>query len=432
MNIAVIGSGYVGLATGACFAEFGVKVVCVDNDEKKIKLLKKGKAPFFEPGLDEMMARNMKAKRLSFTGDLSKAVKDALVIFIAVGTPPKGDGSPDMSFVEGVAKEIGESLNGYKVIVTKSTVPVGTSKRIGKIIEEKCRRRGVEYNFDVASNPEFLREGAAIEDFMRPNRVVIGASSSQAVGIMRDLYRPLYLIETPIVVTDVKTAELIKYAANGFLSTKISFINEIANLCEVVGADVQTVAKAIGLDQRIGPKFLHAGPGYGGSCFPKDTRALLRIGEENKVDLSVVKAASTANETQKEKAAEKILSALEIPKGEIVCVLGLSFKPNTSDIRDSPALFIIGKLLGAGVRVRTYDPVVKIKGKTFLCAKDAYDAAKGAAAVVIATEWSQFRNLDLEKLKKQMKGNLFFDLRNIYDPGKVREAGFQYFSTGRK
>ncbi len=432
MNISVIGSGYVGLITGACFAEFGLNVTCVDNDVKKIKSLKKGLVPFYEPGLEEIMQRNIKADRLHFTSDIAEAVDSSLVIFIAVGTPPRGDGSAEMKYVEEVAKEIARNIKSYKVIVTKSTVPVGTGEKVRKIISKNLKEN---IDFDVVSNPEFLREGAGIEDFMRPNRIVIGTSSDQATAIMKDLYRPLYLIETPIVITDVKTAELIKYASNAFLATKISFINELANLCEIVGANVQTVAKGMGLDRRIGPKFLHAGPGYGGSCFPKDTLALLQIGKEHNVNLGIISATIKANEVQKEKAANTIIAALEKPKGKTVCILGLSFKPNTNDLRDAPALYIINKLLKEGSRIRAYDPVAMEDAKTFLTkvtyCKDAYDAAKGADAIVIVTEWNQFRNLDLSKLKKLVKGKFFFDLRNIYEPDRLIKMGFNYYSTGR-
>jgi UDPglucose 6-dehydrogenase len=432
MNIAVIGSGYVGLITGACFAEFGIHVTCVDNDEKKIKSMKKGVVPFYEPGLEELMQNNIKAKRLNFTTDIASAVDSSLVIFIAVGTPPRGDGTAEMKYVEGVAREIARHIKSYKVIVTKSTVPVGTGEKIRKIISEHLKEN---IDFDVVSNPEFLREGAGIEDFMRPNRVVIGASSDQAVAIMKDLYSPLYLIEAPIIITDVKTAELIKYSSNAFLATKISYINEIANLCEKVGANIQTVAKAMGLERRIGSKFLHAGPGYGGSCFPKDTLALLQIGKENSVDLGVIEATVKANSFQKEKEAKKVISTIGKIKGKTVCVLGLSFKPNTNDIRDAPSIYIINKLLKAGAKVRAYDPVAvpdakEILPKVTYC-KDSYDAAKGANAVVIVTEWNQFRNLDLNKLKEIMKERYFFDLRNVYEPKRLIDMEFNYYSVGR-
>jgi UDPglucose 6-dehydrogenase len=432
MNIAVIGSGYVGLITGACFAEFGLNVTCVDNDEKKIKTLKKAQVPFYEPGLENLLQKNIKAKRMHFTSNLAEAVTSSLVIFIAVGTPPKDDGSAEMKFVEGVAKEIAENTKSYKVIVTKSTVPVGTGEVISKIMKKHLKEK---IDFDIVSNPEFLREGAGIEDFMRPNRVVIGTTSAQATAIMKDLYSPLYLIEAPIVITDVKTAELIKYASNAFLATKISFINEVANLCESVGADVQTVSKGMGLDRRIGSKFLHAGPGYGGSCFPKDTQALSKIGKENKVTLGVIDATIRANDFQKERTADRILKILGKVKGKTVAILGLSFKPNTDDMRDAPSLLIIKKLLKAGAKVKAIDPVAIKEAKKLLpkvtFTDDVYAAVKGAEAVIIVTEWNEFRNLDLDKIKKLAKGKFFFDLRNIYDPEKLTRMGFKYHCIGR-
>jgi len=432
MNIAVIGSGYVGLITGACFAEFGLNVTCVDNDEKKIKTLQKGQVPFYEPGLENLLQKNIKAKRMHFTSNLAEAVESSLVIFIAVGTPPKTDGSAEMKFVEGVAKEIAENTKSYKVIVTKSTVPVGTGEVISRIMKKHLKEK---IDFDIVSNPEFLREGAGIEDFMRPNRVVIGTSSAQATAIMKDLYSPLYLIEAPIVITDVKTAELIKYASNAFLATKISFINEIANLCESVGADVQTVSKGMGLDRRIGSKFLHAGPGYGGSCFPKDTQALSKIGKENKVTLGVIDATIRANDFQKERTADNILKILGKVKGKTVALLGLSFKPNTDDMRDAPSLLIIKKLLKAGAKVKAIDPVAMKEAKKLLpkvtFTDDVYAAVKGVEAVIIVTEWNEFRNLDLNKIKKLTKGNYFFDLRNIYAPDKLTKMGFKYHCIGR-
>jgi UDPglucose 6-dehydrogenase len=432
MNISVIGTGYVGLVTGICFAEFGLNVTCVDNDEKKIKLLKKGIVPFYEPGAEELLQNNIKAGRIRFTTNIAEAVESSLVIFIAVGTPPRGDGSADLKHVETVAKEIAGHIKSYKVIVTKSTVPVGTGEKLRQIISKNLRE---SIDFDIVSNPEFLREGAAIEDFIRPNRVVIGASSAQAIAILKDLYRPLYLIETPFVITGVKTAELIKYASNAFLATKISFINEIANLCEKVGADVQVVAKAMGLDHRIGPKFLHAGPGYGGSCFPKDTHALLQIARSGKIEMGIIKAAIKANENQKELAVKKIKAAMRSVKGKTICVLGLSFKPNTNDLRDAPSLYIISRLLKAGAKIKTFDPVAmkdaeKIFPNIIYC-KDSYSAVKGADAVVIVTEWNQFRNLDFSRIKNLTKGKFFFDLRNIYESDKLRELGFKYYSVGR-
>jgi len=433
MHIAVIGSGYVGLVTGACFAEFGVTVTCVDNDAGKIERLNQYKIPFYEPGLEDLVRRNAEQGRLFFTTDLGAAVSEALVVFIAVGTPPQEDGSADLSYVEGVAREIAKHLTSYKVIVTKSTVPVGTGERVRSLIEAE-RKEGVD--FDIVSNPEFLREGAAIEDFMRPNRVIIGARSQQAVAIMKDLYRPLYLIETPFVITNVETAELIKYAANSFLAVKISFINEMSRLCEQVGADVNVVAKGMGLDGRIGAKFLHAGAGFGGSCFPKDTRAMLKIAADHGVPFEIVRAAISANERQVARNAERILAVMGADlKNMSIAVLGLSFKPNTDDIREAPALRLIGQLQAAGAAIRAYDPVAMDNARNALpevqFCRDAYDACQGADAVVIMTEWNQFRNLDLARIKKSMRSAFFFDFRNVYDPAKVRAEGFEYRSIGR-
>ncbi len=433
MHIGVIGTGYVGLVTGACFAEFGVAVTCIDKDEKKIKALKKGDIPFYEPGLEDLVKKNVKNGRLRFSTRIQDAVDSSLVIFIAVGTPPRGDGSADMRYVEAVAEEIAQNIRGYKVIVTKSTVPVGTGARLRKIISRKLKE---QMDFDIVSNPEFLREGSAIEDFMRPNRVIIGASSQQAVAIMKDLYGPLYLIETPFVITNIETAELIKYASNSFLAVKISFINEMAGLCDRVGADVHMVAKGMGLDHRIGSKFLHPGPGYGGSCFPKDTRALLTIAKNHDAEVGVVRAAVEANERQKQAAVEKIRSGMGDLKAKTVAVLGLSFKPNTNDMREAPAIYIIEHLLKAKAKVKAFDPIAMedakaIFGTTIRYAKTPYDCMKGADAVVIVTEWNEFRNLELMKIKALLKTPYFFDLRNIYEPGKMKKLGFKYFCVGR-
>ena len=432
MHISVIGSGYVGLVTGACFAEFGVNVTCMDSDSRRIEKLEKGEVPFYEPGLAELVAKGFKADRLSFTTDIAKAVEKALVIFIAVGTPPRGDGSADLSYVEEVGKGIARHMTGYKVIVTKSTVPVGTGATLRKVITSAQTNT---FRFDMVSNPEFLREGSAIEDFMRPNRVVIGADSDQAIAIMKDLYRPLYLIETPIVVTDVPTAELIKYASNAFLATKISFINEIANLCEKVGANVQMVAKGMGLDHRIGAKFLHAGPGFGGSCFPKDLAALIQTGERHGYPMQIASAASRVNDNQRGRMIEKIREALGEVKGKTVAMLGLSFKPNTNDLRDAPALSIGRALLAEGARIHAYDPEALTEACQLMpglqpC-RDTYHAAEGADALVIMTEWNVFRNLDFEKLKSVMRVPVLFDLRNIYDPERIAAAGFKHVSVGR-
>ncbi len=433
MHIGIIGSGYVGLVTGACFAEFGVAVTCVDKDDKKIKALKKGVIPFYEPGLGGLVKKHIQNGRLKFSTRIQDAVEPCLVVFIAVGTPPRGDGSADMRYVETVADEIARNIRGYKVIVTKSTVPVGTGARLRKIISKRLKE---QVDFDIVSNPEFLREGSAIEDFMRPNRVVIGASSQQAIAIMKDLYSPLYLIETPFVITNIETAELIKYAANSFLAVKISFINEMAGLCEQVGADVHMVAKGMGLDQRIGSKFLHPGPGYGGSCFPKDTRALLTMAKTHNRELGIIRSAVEANEHQKIIAFEKIRDGLGRLAGKTVSMLGLSFKPNTNDMREAPSIFLIEHLLKAKAKVRVYDPVAMedaraIFKKRISYSRNPYDCMKGSDAVVIVTEWNEFRSLELMKVKVLLKTPYFFDLRNIYEPSKMRKLGFIYFCIGR-
>jgi UDPglucose 6-dehydrogenase len=432
LHIGIIGTGYVGLVTGACFAEFGITATCADKDEGKIKSLKKGIIPFYEPGLEDLVKKNIKNGRLIFTTKVSKAVESSLVVFIAVGTPPRGDGSADLKYIETVAKEIALHMDGYKVIVTKSTVPVGTGRKIRKIISSNLKKK---FHFDIASNPEFLREGSAIEDFMRPNRVIIGAETEQAIAILKDLYKPLYLIETPFVISNIETAELIKHASNSFLATKISFINETANLCEKVGVDVHMVAKGMGLDPRIGPKFLHPGPGFGGSCLPKDIRALIKIADEHGSEMKVLKAALWANENQKIIMIEKIKKALSPLKGKTISVLGLSFKPNTDDVRESPPVFIIERLLKENAKIKAYDPVAMENAKSVLkgitYSKGPYEAVKGASAVVIATEWNEFRNLELEKIKKLLKTPFFFDLRNVYEPAKMKKLGFKYYSVGR-
>ncbi len=432
MNVCIIGTGYVGLVTGTCFADFGNYVTCVDIDEEKIKKLQSGEVPIYEPGLDVLIAKNTKEGRLKFTTDMKSAVEEALVIFIAVGTPPKDDGSADMRFVEAVARDIAKYMNGYKVIVNKSTVPVGAAKHIKKIIQENLTR---PIHFSVASNPEFLREGSAIEDFMRPNRVVIGTEDSEAEAIMKDLYSPLYLIETPIVLTNLESAELTKYAANAFLATKISFINEIARICERVGADVHDVAKGMGLDLRIGRRFLHPGPGYGGSCFPKDTRALLAIGEKFDYKFRIVDATIRVNEEQRQLMLKKIKNMVGDLKGKNIGVLGLSFKPNTDDMREAPSIDIIRGLIADGAKVKAYDPVAMEEAKKVLpeveYVSDTYKAAQDVDALVFITEWNQFRSLDLEKLKSVMKQPVIVDLRNIYEPAKMREKGFKYTCVGR-
>ncbi len=432
MHIGIIGTGYVGLVTGACFAEFGLIVTCVVRDEKKIRHLKKGIIPFYEPGLQELVKRNIEQGRLEFTNTIERAVKSSLVLFIAVGTPRRGDGSADLRYVEQVASEIADNIDGYKVIVMKSTVPVGTGEKLRRIISRNLKE---QIDFDIVSNPEFLREGSAIEDFMRPNRVVLGANSQQAIAIMRDLYKPLYLIETPFIITNIETAELIKYASNSFLATKISFINEMAGLCEKVGADVHMVAKGMGLDQRIGSKFLHPGPGYGGSCLPKDTNALFKVAEQHDIELGIVKAAIKANERQREYMVKKIKGIMGVLKGKTIAILGLSFKPNTDDIREAPSLYIIKQLMKEKAHIRAYDPVSMKESQKVIPAikycRNSYDAVRGADALIIVTEWNQFRNLDLDRIKKLLKEPYFFDLRNVYDPQKLKEKGFRYFCVGR-
>ena len=432
MHISVLGTGYVGLVTGACFAEFGLNVTCMDVDAARIQQLDRGDVPFYEPGLAALVTKGLQSGRLNFTNDLNRAVDTALVIFIAVGTPSNLDGSADLSYIDEVARSIGSRMTGYKVVATKSTVPVGTATRVRDTIKA---HQSKPIHFDVASNPEFLREGSAIEDFMRPDRVVIGVETEQAAAILKDLYRPLYLIETPFVVTTVPTAEVIKYASNVFLATKISFINEVANLCEVVNANVQTVAKGMGLDKRIGAKFLHAGPGYGGSCFGKDTAALVHIGEEAGYAMKLAATTKRVNEQQRARMVDKIRDAVNGVQGKTLAFLGLSFKPNTDDLRDSPALMIAEHLMKEGCTLRAYDPeglagaLQAFPG--LIGCQDAYDAMTGADAVVLATEWNQFRNLDLEYVKSLLRVPVFIDLRNVYDPDRVAECGFHYVSVGR-
>ncbi len=440
MNIAVIGTGYVGLVTGGCFAEFGLKVTCVDNDKKKVTQLSQGKIPIYEPGLEEIVRRNMQSGFLRFTSDVGEAIRNSLTIFIAVGTPPRKDGSADLSYVDEVADAIANNLNGYKVIVTKSTVPVGTGDRIRKRIRERLDKMPEERRstslFDVASNPEFLREGSAVEDFLHPDRIVIGADSEQAVAILKDLYSPLYLGgKTRFVITDVHTSELIKYATNAYLATKITFINEIANLCDRIGSNVLTIAQALGMDGRISPKFLNPGPGYGGSCFPKDTRALCKIAEEAGYEFGVLKAVVEVNERQRELMVEKIKQAAKGVRGKTIGILGLSFKPNTDDTRESPAIAIARGLKHAGAKVKAHDPAAAEGARHelpgILICPDVDTVAKDADALVIATEWNQFRNLDLARMKKLLRTPLLIDLRNVYHPDRVREFGIQYVGMGR-
>jgi len=432
MHIAVIGSGYVGLVTGACFAEFGVDVTCVDTDAEKITRLAQGQTTIYEPGLDQLLTRNLQAGRLSFTTDTAAAIKESLVVFLAVGTPPRDDGSADLTHVDEAARAIAAGMNDYKVIVTKSTVPVGTGARLATLIRE---HQPSPVQFGIVSNPEFLREGAAISDFMRPDRVVIGTTDARAIEVMRDLYRPLYLIETPFVITSVEGAELIKYAANAFLATKISFINEIANLCEKIGCDVHEVARAIGMDRRIGAKFLHPGPGFGGSCFPKDARALSSIAKQYSCETRIVDAVVEVNQLQRQSMVPKIEKLAGGLKGKRIAVLGLAFKPETDDIREAPALDIIRGLIERGAMVSAYDPVASPAVEKLLpqieYAADEYAAAVSAEVLVFVTEWNQFRALDMERIRGLMKTPRIADLRNIYEPADMRELGFEYIGVGR-
>jgi UDPglucose 6-dehydrogenase len=432
MRVAMIGTGYVGLVSGACLSEFGHTVVCVDKDTAKIEGLKAGKIPIFEPGLDEVVAANVRAGRLSFTDALADAVESADAVFIAVGTPSRrGDGHADLSFVFAAAEEVAKAMNGYTVVVTKSTVPVGTSRKV----EDVIRKARPDADCDVVSNPEFLREGSAIEDFRRPDRVVVGCDTDRARAVLTEIYRPLYLNETPILFTSRESSELIKYAANAFLATKITFINEMANICEKVGADVQDVARGMGLDGRIGNKFLHAGPGFGGSCFPKDTLALLKTSQEMSATTRIVEAVVAANERRKTEMAEKIEAAFGNVSGKTIAILGLTFKPNTDDMRDAPSLVIVPDLQAKGARIRAYDPegtqeaLKVLKIETF---GNAYEALQDADGVVILTEWNEFRALDLGRVRGLLKTPLMVDLRNIYRVSQMEAAGFRYVSVGRR
>ncbi len=432
-RITVIGTGYVGLVTGTCLADFGNRVLCIDNDRQKIEHLKRGAIPFFEPGLEEMVRINASKGRLDFSLDLAYGVRESEVIYLAVGTPPRPDGGVDLSSFLGVVEEVSPLINGYKVIVDKSTVPVGTARRVKGILE-KGVREGIE--FDVVSNPEFLREGSAIGDFMRPNRVIIGAESERAMEIMAEIYRPLYLLETPIIKTNWETAELIKYASNAFLATKISFINEMANLCERVGADVQVLAKGMGLDGRIGTKFLHAGPGFGGSCFPKDTMALASIAKEVGMEARIVQATIEVNLAQRRGMVQRVREALGEVEGRRIAILGLAFKPNTDDVRESPSLYLIEELIKLGARVTAYDPMAMKNARNSLndevvFAPDPYSACRGADLAVIMTEWNELRELDMERLKDLLRTPVLLDARNIYEPMAMRRLGFTYYSIGR-
>ena len=434
MRIAMIGTGYVGLVSGVCFSDFGHDVVCVDKDKSKIARLKDGGVPIYEPGLDRLMAKNVAAGRLSFTGDLAAAVDGAEAVFIAVGTPARrGNGHADLTYVMAAAEEIAGTLTGYAVVVTKSTVPVGTNRQVKQTIA----KANPQADFDVASNPEFLREGAAIEDFMKPDRVVVGVQNDRAAEVMAEIYRPLYLRDFPILTTDLESAELIKYAANAFLAAKITFINEIAGLCERVGADVKEVSRGIGFDGRIGNKFLHAGPGYGGSCFPKDTAALARIGQDHAFPLRITETVMRVNDEVKLRMVEKLRDACEGSfNGKTIAVLGVTFKPNTDDMREAPSLTIVPALVGGGAKVRVVDPQGRAEGEALLPGvkwmEDPYQAAQNADLVVLLTEWNEFRALDLKKLARRMEHPRMADLRNIYSPKAAKRAGFEtYAGVGR-
>ena len=442
MNICVIGTGYVGLVAGTCFADSGNDVICVDVDARKIDKLNRGEIPIYEPGLEELVKRNSKEGRLKFSMDLSYAVKESLICFIAVGTPPGEDGSADMKYVLEVAKGIAQAMDGYRIIVGKSTVPVGTADRVRSEIQNELHRQGKDYEFDVVSNPEFLKEGAAIDDFMKPDRVVIGTDSAHTAEIMKELYSPFMRKTDRLIMMDVRSAEMTKYAANAMLATKISFINEIANLCELVGADIENVRKGIGTDSRIGFEFLFPGVGYGGSCFPKDVQAIVRIADEHKYDMKVIKSVEEANTRQKGVIVDKILkhfkstASSNLLAGKIIGVWGLSFKPRTDDMREAPSITIINRLLHAGANIRAHDPEAmdeakKVFGSKIEYIQDNYEVVKGADALVIITEWNEFRRPNFEKMKKLMRSPVIFDGRNIFDPKEMRSIGFTYYGIGR-
>ena len=439
MKITIIGTGYVGLVTGVCLADFGNDIICVDNDKEKIDILNKGQLPIYEPGLKEIIERNRDYKRIEFTTDIKYAVSHSEVIFITVGTPEKEDGNADLKYIFEVTKDIACYINDYKVVVDKSTVPIGTGKKVKEIIQNILKDREVNYKFDIVSNPEFLREGKALYDFMHPDRIVIGSESKKAIEIMKEVYRVLKLNDIPFITTNLETAEMIKYASNAFLAMKISYVNEIANLCEKIGADIQVVTSAMGKDGRISPKFLHCGPGYGGSCFPKDTKALAKIGRENNSPIILIESTIKANQNQKFKMVEKIEKAMKNVKDKTIAILGLAFKPETDDIREAPSMVIIEELYQRGAKIKAFDPQAmeeargKLKDlKGIIFCKDEYEAIEGADALVIITEWNQFRRLDFKKIKKTMKDNYIFDLRNIYSKEIVeKENGFKYFSVGR-
>jgi len=442
LNICVIGTGYVGLVAGTCFADSGNDVICVDVDARKIDKLNRGELPIYEPGLEELVKRNSKEGRLKFSMDLSYAVKESLICFIAVGTPPGEDGSADMKYVLGVAKGIAQAMDGYRIIVGKSTVPVGTADRVRSEIQNELYRQDKDYEFDVVSNPEFLKEGAAIDDFMKPDRVVIGTDSAHAAEIMKELYSPFMRKTDRLIMMDVRSAEMTKYAANAMLATKISFINEIANLCELVGADIENVRKGIGTDSRIGFEFLFPGVGYGGSCFPKDVQAIVKIADAHKYDMKVIKSVEEANNRQKGVIVDKILNHFKstassnLLAGKIIGVWGLSFKPRTDDMREAPSITIINRLLHAGANIRAHDPEAmdeakKVFGSKIEYIQDNYEVVKGADALVIITEWNEFRRPNFEKMKKLMRSPVIFDGRNIFDPKEMRSIGFTYYGIGR-
>jgi UDPglucose 6-dehydrogenase len=432
MKISIIGTGYVGLVTGVCLSDFGLEVICVDKDEKKIKILNSGDMTIYEPNLKELLKKNIIEGRLKFSNDLKFAIEQSQVIFIAVGTPSNNDGSANLNQIGEVARQIAKYINDYKVIVNKSTVPVGTAQKVKNIIS---KYQSKNYSFDVVSNPEFLREGSAVYDFTHPDKIVIGSESSKALNIMKEIYRPLYLLNTPFVITNLETAEMIKYTCNAFLATKITFINEVANLCEKVGADVHQIAQAMGLDGRISAKYLHPGPGYGGSCFPKDTKALYHFASEKEYDFKMLDAVINANKRQREIMVGKIKRLVGNLKDKTIGILGLAFKPNTDDIRESASLDIIKLLLKEGARIKCYDPLAvgntkKILPEIAYCS-DEYETAQDSDALVIATEWNQFRNLNLLKIKKILKNPILIDLKNLYEPKKMKEIGFIYEGVGR-
>ena len=431
MNLTIIGTGYVGLVTGACFAEFGYSVTCVDKDNKRLEMLKSGKCPFFEPGMDELLDKHInKTKLISFASTIKNNLENTDIIFITVGTPTRRlEDEADLSFVWQVAEEIADNINNYCLVVTKSTVPVGTTREVKKIISNKIDQK----LFDIVSNPEFLREGSAINDFIRPDRVIIGTENKKSENIMKELYRPLFLKETPIVATSIETSEIIKYASNSFLATKIAFINEIADLCEVVGADVQQVAYAMGIDKRIGSKFLNAGPGFGGSCFPKDVKAFASTAKKKNIDLSIIDAVNKSNQERIIKISDKIISNIE--NKSTICFLGLSFKPNTDDVRDSTSMKIASNLFEKGYKVQSYDPEAmhnaKIENSNLIYFNSAYDACEGASAIIIGTEWNEFRALNFNKISKILKEKIIFDLRNIYNSEELEKIGYEYYGTGK-